>query len=510
MADHVDDAQPSLSLLLCLFPLLVCVLDCTMSRSANRARPAPLSVDEDELSSSIGVRRGAPTPVYTPSTNAKPQQRQKVGGDEPPTWSEADDAALHEAIKEHGEGNWAEVAEDGMQGKFPPEDCQARWDLVKGPAVKGPWTRDEDVLLNTLVQRYGPKKWSVIAAHVPGRKGKQCRERWKNHLDNGVKKTPWSAEEDRLLLQIQQEVGNRWCEIAKKLPGRPENAVKNRWNSLMNRKWTQSMQSRSAAAAAGGGDIGTSYDDETAMADMFGDASPFQMLRSTEHGNKGVGRKPSMASRVAEPAMGASLHIGSDDERHLVRDVYETLGRSGRAPILPPTPAESGCMGARDGKGVLVNSPTQWGGRAMSKKNVIFIDSSRIMSMTEGFLRNELQRKHMYDGATQGVQKKENKPQNILLTGSKSSLFGGSAMLSPSGGLGFNFNLESALNSKDMDDIGNEIGWDMDAMEGASTVVMPDQYDVDAWDMEKQSLRDSVKNLKVSGSNLFRTSLGDA
>lgn len=40
--------------------------------------------------------------------------------------------------------------------------------------------------------------------------------------------------------------------------------------------------------------------------------------------------------------------------------------------------------------------------------------------------------------------------------------------------------------------------------------MMPDQYDVDAWDMEKQSLRDSVKNLKVSGSNLFRTSLGDA
>jgi len=104
--------------------------------------------------------------------------------------------------------------------------------------VKGPWTSDEDTLLSKLVMEYGPKKWSVIASHVPGRIGKQCRERWLNHLDSTVKKDPWSEEEDMTLIHAQERIGNRWCEISKMLPGRPENAVKNRWNSLMNRRFT--------------------------------------------------------------------------------------------------------------------------------------------------------------------------------------------------------------------------------------------------------------------------------
>jgi len=114
--------------------------------------------------------------------------------------------------------------------------------------VKGPWSKEEDDLLANLVAEYGAKKWSIIAEKIPGRIGKQCRERWLNHLDNSVKKTPWSEIEDQTLLDAQKKLGNRWCEIARLLPGRPENAVKNRFNSLCNRGRITTLDTRSVTS----------------------------------------------------------------------------------------------------------------------------------------------------------------------------------------------------------------------------------------------------------------------
>jgi hypothetical protein len=76
-----------------------------------------------------------------------------------------------------------------------------------------------------------------VAERLPGRIGKQCRERWFNHLDRTIQKIDWTEEENQQLYDLQCLHGNKWSTIAKAMAGRTENGTKNRFNSSSYRKW---------------------------------------------------------------------------------------------------------------------------------------------------------------------------------------------------------------------------------------------------------------------------------
>lgn len=145
-------------------------------------------------------------------------------------WTKSQDSALRESVRIHGEKNWKAIAEL-VPGRNHAQ-CLQRWRKVLKPGlVKGHWSFEEDQVLEFLVTQ-GCNNWGQIAERIPGRTPKQCRERWKNHLDPAINKGPYTEEEDSIILSAQERLGNKWSQIAQLLKGRTEDSVKIRWKSL--------------------------------------------------------------------------------------------------------------------------------------------------------------------------------------------------------------------------------------------------------------------------------------
>ncbi|KAG7037102.1 Myb-related protein [Cucurbita argyrosperma subsp. argyrosperma] len=113
---------------------------------------------------------------------------------------------------------------------------------------KGPWTPEEDIILVSYIQEHGPSNWRWVPTNTGLlRCSKSCRLRWTNYLRPGIKRGNFTDHEENMIIHLQALLGNRWAAIASYLPQRTDNDIKNYWNTHLKKK-LKKLQSGSDGA----------------------------------------------------------------------------------------------------------------------------------------------------------------------------------------------------------------------------------------------------------------------
>jgi hypothetical protein len=207
----------------------------TMTRAAARKRSMEMD-DESESAARSSVQASPQLGSHGAKTASPPPFNDGSG-----SWTEDEIKLMSKLVETYKDTapRWNEVAAN--LPNHSPIECLTKWQNLTNPPLikgKGSWTSEEDAILRDKRLLYG-RKWAKIAAHLPGRQGKQCRERFVNHLDPELKKGEWTDNEEAVLIAMHQQYGNRWANISKNLQGRSDNDVKNHWYSTIQRKFAQ-------------------------------------------------------------------------------------------------------------------------------------------------------------------------------------------------------------------------------------------------------------------------------
>ncbi|CAD8181966.1 unnamed protein product [Paramecium pentaurelia] len=150
-------------------------------------------------------------------------------------------------FKQICEEDWQNIS--SMMLRRDSFQCKQKWlQMLKLPLQQAPWGQNEDEALVRIISEFQAQnkgnKWSQIATELNKttglnvhRNGKQCRERWNNHLNPSINRNPWQQLEDLELMKLAIQNGKKWALISKKLKlQRSENNVKNRFNCLMRKE----------------------------------------------------------------------------------------------------------------------------------------------------------------------------------------------------------------------------------------------------------------------------------